>query len=541
MSLRGFRVRGLALALSAAAATTLGCSVHVTVLEASSNSPCDVAANAADTSQPTALVGDGTPESCTEDTLNTALEAGGILRFRCGPSPLTITLSAEKVIARDTVIDGGNTITLDGAGKNRLFVLGAPGGRPLSLSLQYLTLQRGHAAVTPASAGAPARAGGGAILQFGGSLVITDSVLRDNDASAVGPDESGGAVCSLGGRLVIARSVLDGNRAASGGAVAAIGTELTLLRSQLTNNQAVGQGSGAQGIGGALLIDQEGQSAGMCQVTLSGNQATTFGTAMHLQGIGGEAMTIEQAAILDNLSPEASSAGGGPAVFLGIVTAHLTSVTVAGNRGALNPGVWVNGGDQPAQAATIAFTNVTIAKNSVYQHADPTTDGVGAALWIEGVVHGELVNCTLAGNLGEFGSGIVHPGQLVVRNTIIANQGTNVGTAQNCSELGEPTRPASGGHVLQWPAESVVSYLCVAGATIADPMLGPLQDNGGFAPTMMPAASSPALGTGADCPGTDARDHARPARCTLGALEADGTAGGCPSCGLFDAAATDAR
>ncbi|HEX7506470.1 MAG TPA: choice-of-anchor Q domain-containing protein [Polyangia bacterium] len=535
------RFLAIAHALTHVAGLTTGCNVHVNVLEASSGSPCDVVASPADTSRPSALVGDGTPGSCTEDAFNAALEVGGIIRFRCGAYPFTLTISAEKVISRDTVIDGGNTVTLDGAGKSRLFVLGAPGGAPISLTLQYLTLMRGYATVTPATAGAPSRAGGSAILQFGGSLVITDSVLRDNDASAVGPDEAGGAVCSLGGRLLIARSVLDGNRAGSGGAVAAIGTELTLLRSQLTNNQAVGQGLGAQGIGGALVVDEKGQSVGMCQVTLSGNQASNFGTGMHLQGIMGEAMSIEQASILDNLAPDSSQSRGGPAVFLGIITARLSSVTVAGNQGKVNPGIWVNGGDQPSQAATIHFTNVTIAQNHVYRHADPTSDGVGAALWIEGVVRGEIVNCTLADNLGEFGSGIVHPEQLVVRNTIISNQGTNAWNAQNCSELGAPTLPARGDHVLQWPEESLDSYLCVAGATIADPVLGPLQDNGGFAPTMMPSATSPAVAAGTDCPGTDARRHVRPSRCTLGAVEADGTAGGCSSCGLFDAALPDAR
>jgi hypothetical protein len=517
------------------AAIALGCGIHVTVLEAAGHSPCEVAVGAVDTSRPTTIVGDGTPQSCTEDTLNAALEKGGIVRFHCGANPLTITVSAEKVILRDTVIDGGNTLTLDGAGASRLFVLGTPDGQAVSLTLQYLTLRRGYASVTPASAGGPARTGGGAILQFGGSLVITDSVLEDNDATGNQAEESGGAICSLAGRLVIARSRLDGNRASSGGAVAAIGTELILLRTQLTNNQASGQDPNAQGIGGALLVSQEGQSVGMCQVTMSGNQATSFGTAVHLQGIGGEAMTIEQAAILDNLAPESSSsAGGGPAVFLGIVSARLTSVTVAGNQGELNPGVWVNGGDQAAQAATIHFTNVTIAQNQVYRHSDPTTDGVGAALWIEGVVHGDLINCTLAGNLGEFGSGIVHPGQLSLRNTIIANQGTNVGTAQNCSELGPVTIAAGGDHVLQWPAESLDDYACATGVTIADPLLGPLQDNGGFAPTMMPAAGSPAVGTGANCPTVDQRGHARPTRCTLGAVEADGTAGICPSCGVLD-------
>jgi len=508
---------------STAVLLLFGCSVHVDVLEPASSSPCGVAVGPVDTSRPDGVVGDGTPASCTEDALNAALAGGGIIRFRCGASPLTIPVTAEKVILRDAVIDGGNTITLDGAGASRIFVVGAPGGRAVSLTLQYLTLRRGYAQVTPASAGGSIRMGGGAVLQFGGSLVITDSVLADNDATANGPDETGGAVCSQGGRLAIARTSLDGNRAGSGGAVAAIGTELVLVRTQLTNNQAIGQGSGWQGIGGALLADQDGQSVGMCQVTMSGNQANYFGTAMHLQDTGGAAMTIAEAAFLDNVAPPPTTdQASGPAVFLGIVTARLTNVTVARNQGQGNPGIWVNGSTQPTRAATIVFTNVTIADNLVYRHSDPSTDGVGAALWIEGVVHGGLDNCTLAGNLAEFGAGIVHPGQLTVRNSIIANQGTNVSTAQNCSDLGDTVPPASGDRDLQWPVESLPSYACVTGISLADPLLGALQDNGGYAPTMMPAAGSPAVGSGADCPATDQRGHQRPARCTLGAVEADG-------------------
>jgi hypothetical protein len=511
-----------------------GCGVHVNVLEPASASPCAVALSPVDTSHPDAVVGDGTPESCTEAALNAALETGGVIRFHCGASPLIIPVTAEKVILRDTVVDGGSTVTLDGGGASRIFVVGVPGDRVASLTLQYLTLRRGHAAMTPASAGSSSRTGGGAIVQFGGSLVITDSVLGDNDATASG-DAAGGAVCSVGGRLAIARSSFDGNRAGSAGAVAAMGSKLVLVRTRLTNNQAVGLGNDWQGIGGALLADQEGQSVAMCQVTMSGNQSTKFGSAVHLQGIGGETMTIEEAAFLDNVVPDvASSMSSGPAVFLGIVEARLTNVTVARNRGSLAPGVWVNGGSQPSQAATIHMTNVTIADNQVYRRADPTTDGVGAALWIDGAVNGTLDNCTLAGNVGEFGAGIIHPGQLTIRNSIIANQGTNTGSAQNCSDLVPALVPAQGDHVLQWPSESLANYACVAGVTVADPQLGPLQDNGGYAPTMMPAASSPAVSAGVDCSATDQRGHARPARCTLGAVEADGGASGCPTCSVVD-------
>lgn len=516
-------MRRALLAMTLGASYALACTVHVKVLQPGTQAPCAVAIAPVDSAHADAIVGDGTPESCTEAALDVAIEHGGAIRFDCGRSPLAIRVSTEKIIQRDTVVDGGGTITLDGGGASRLFVLGVPGPSTPTLTVQYLTLRGGYATVTPASAAAPSRAGGGAILQLGGSLIVTDSVLEDNLAIGNDGAATGGAICALGGRLVIARSRFDGNRAGSGGAVAVFAADLLITQSQLTNNQAVGQDASSQGLGGAVRADQEGQSVGLCQVTLSGNQANYFGTAMHLQGLGGETMTIAQTAVLDNLAPESTSSGsGGPAVFLGRVISHLDAVTVAGNQGSLNPGVWVNGGDLPEQAATVHFSNVTIANNRVYRHADPTTDGVGAALWVEGVVHGELVNCTLAGNLGEFGSGIVHPGQLQIRNTIIANQGTNIGTAQNCSELGDPLTPAAGTRVLQWPIETLGNYLCATDTTLADPLLGPLADNGGYAPTMMPSAGSPAVGAGVDCPSHDQRGHARATVCTLGAVEADG-------------------
>ncbi len=54
-----------------------------------------------------------------------------------------------------------------------------------------------------------------------------------------------------------------------------------------------------------------------------------------------------------------------------------------------------------------------------------------------------------------------------------------------------------------------------------DPLLGLLQYNGGFTPTLMPAASSLALDNGANCTTADQRGVTRPQgpACDLGAVE----------------------
>ena len=71
--------------------------------------------------------------------------------------------------------------------------------------------------------------------------------------------------------------------------------------------------------------------------------------------------------------------------------------------------------------------------------------------------------------------------------------------------------------------------------TAADPMLGPLADNGGPTQTHLPAAGSPVIDAAdtAACPATDQRGYARPsgvgAACDIGAVEVEGTSAALPA------------
>ncbi len=70
----------------------------------------------ADVSNPTSVIGTGTAASCTFSALNTAVGKGGVITFNCGSDPVTIAITATMNLptTKDTVIDGGNKITLDG-------------------------------------------------------------------------------------------------------------------------------------------------------------------------------------------------------------------------------------------------------------------------------------------------------------------------------------------------------------------------------------------------------------------------------------------
>src|SRR3954453_11353926 len=81
------------------------------------------AARAVDTSHPDRWVGTGTPGSCTSRAVVRAVAKGGIIRFRCGPHPVRITLRrTAKVVntSRRVVLDGRGRVTLSGGGKRRI-------------------------------------------------------------------------------------------------------------------------------------------------------------------------------------------------------------------------------------------------------------------------------------------------------------------------------------------------------------------------------------------------------------------------------------
>ena len=71
---------------------------------------------ATNTQAAVANVGTGTPQSCTEAALRSAILDASVVKFDCGSGPVTIALSSTIAVPtdRNIVIDGGGKITLDG-------------------------------------------------------------------------------------------------------------------------------------------------------------------------------------------------------------------------------------------------------------------------------------------------------------------------------------------------------------------------------------------------------------------------------------------
>jgi uncharacterized repeat protein (TIGR01451 family) len=217
------------------------------------------------------------------------------------------------------------------------------------------------------------------------------------------------------------------------------------------------------------------------------------------------------------------SDGGGIAAVSGPLT--LTGVTFIGNTAGRNGGaISASGGSMVLtdvalignsagdaggifmQSGTLSLTNVTISGNSA------AADGGG--LQVANVV-ATLTNVTITANSAASGGGIFRTvgGIVVLTNTIVAN---NAGG--NCEAA-----VVSGGNNVD--SGSTCGLTGAGDLADTDPLLGPLQNNGGQTATHALPAGSPAVdgGTNAGCPAVDQRGFARPF---------DGDGDGTPTCDI---------
>jgi hypothetical protein len=499
---------------------------------------CTAPITAADTSHPDHVVGTGTAASCTEGALSAAVAMGGIITFDCGGDA---TISVSHVIDvptdRDTTIDGGGHVTLDGGGASQIFSFSHPDYRRSThvFTLQHLVLQNGRAVGTHMYAPAPAPCSQGFYDGFGGAVYVRDGVLHvidctfvGNHAASLGPDVGGGAI-SLNGALgaVVVGSTFRGNRASNGGAIQVLNSDLDVFDSTFENNVAEGNGAngddasmcsvvaetmqhqtGSGGNGGAIVID--GGSDGMhtlCGCTFRGNAGgdAALGGAIFRTPDG-----ATQPTVIDRCLFDANTGTSGGAAYFHNSDLTITASTFAGNVASHGCGAIQSDGTH------FHFENDTFSDNAAMA-------GLGGAICGFGN-DGTIAFSTFADNHADggdpyFGAALAGNPTLTLTSCLFANN-----TAQNPGAPMQCMSNGTGEGDLQWPRGHVVGggddALCTPTTTIADPMLGALGDHGGPTPTRLPASGSPAIGHGVSCPSTDQRGMSRPASgCTSGAVE----------------------
>jgi Chlamydia polymorphic membrane protein (Chlamydia_PMP) repeat len=317
------------------------------------------------------------------------------------------------------------------------------------------------------------------------SLTITRSKVSDNSAGVGGGIyndgfDSGAAV------LTVANSTFTGNSAVFGGCIF---NESALGSASLTLNDSTSTNNSAQDAGGCIyndMLDGYGTQT-LNNSSLRGNSAGNSGGSIY----SSHALSFS----INNCAVSANSAqnwGGGiynDGSQKGAAWLSINSSTVNGNSAPTGGGIF-NDGEQGGDTH-LQISNSTISENTANYGGGIASNGHYGFY-----VSVQISNCTFGGNSAtEAGGGIYNVGQdgetvtVSLTNTILrtgALGGNIVNNSGTISSLGYNLSDDDCGGFLIGPGDRANT----------EPLLGPLQSNGGRTLTHALMFASPAIDAG---------------------------------------------
>jgi hypothetical protein len=473
------------------------------------------------------------------------------------------------------IIQGAGPSTIIDASQlqDRVFDIVNPG---TVVVFQNLVIQ-GGLALDDGSDGALAGttdARGGGILNNGGRVTLDDVVVQNNGAqggdaamlSTPGYNASGGGIYSTGGALTLAGATIANNQvvggrggnpnahnpagdggAGSGGGLYATGGSLDIADSMIASNHATGGRGGdaystspsyynvfgGNGQGGGLYV--YGSSLSIASSTLANNQAIG-GAAPYYRGVAGAGqggglenagtLTVSNSTLSGNTaSGTGSFAQGSGGGIYNFGTLTVSNSTLSGNTAS------ASGSDVSASGGGIYNFGTLTVSNSTLSGNTATGSGGGIYTRLLGTQPVTLTNVTLtanwAGSTGRGGGLVVSSGSPFLQNTLIAGNlngatGTTRDDVYGALNAGGDYNLIGDGTGMTGLSNGVNGNLVGSAAAPIDPLLGPLQDNGGPTQTMALLAGSPALDAGdpAQLGAADQRGVVRAGGVNIGAYQA---------------------
>jgi hypothetical protein len=392
-----------------------------------------------------------------------------------------------------------------------------------TLSLTNVTVSENSAAANGGSGGAGGIAFGGGIAALERSTMHTSNVtLSQNFATATGGNGASGGIAEGGGLAVREGSLQVSTLSAVENTATAVGG----------SGGGVTNGGIARG-GGMYAIELE--TPVLESSTFSGNLADASGGPGTAESAGGSASG-------GGLELEVEGPPGGK---VGALTFN-GNVALAG-AGA-SPGAhggFANGGGAHIESEkTLSVVNSTFVGNAARAPGAPGVEGraFGGGLAAEGVK--ELLSIafdtfdanSVEGPSPSTGGGDFESEGNIVAGDLIVNAGVGPAGRENCIGTIE-----SRGFNLD--SRDQCSFHGEGDHVNSDPLLGPLQNNGGPVTTEALKPGSPAIESGStiECSGPDARGVVRPVgpHCDIGAFEvALPTATSAAATGVFAMGAT---
>ena len=288
----------------------------------------------------------------------------------------------------------------------------------------------------------------GRVLAIGSGITVSISGVTIRNGGTGG---GGGGIFNAG-TLTATNSAVTGNAAGEdGGGIFNDAGTLTLINSIVSGNNA--------GVDGGGILNNPGGTLTLTNSTVSGNDAGDDGGGIRNFGT----TNVFSSTIANNragLNSSPNNIGGGGVFNGGTLT--LTNSTVSGNVARNNGGGIFN------ESTADSFSS-TIANNRA--DADSNGSGIGGGVF------------NLSGNTFNF------------QNTIIANNqvGSNPNNIRDCAG----TLTSKGYNLIRITPPGECNVAPVTGDVFSsDPLLGPLQNNGGSTQTHALLAGSPAIDGG---------------------------------------------
>jgi len=347
-----------------------------------------------------------------------------------------------------------------------------------------------------------------------GSLRQALADSADGDTINFASTLNGQTITLTSGQLMVNKSVtingLGANALAVDGNYASRVFYIGLGRDVTVSGLTVSHGSPTDLLGGGIYNDRATLTVSSC--TISGNSANGGGGG----GIYNEGPSGSATLMVTNCTITGNSAvtGYGAGITNNGGTLTIANTTLSGNSAGFDGGGIAN------YAGTLTIANSTVSGNSSLGDAGGIYNGTQTTVTI--------TNSTLSGNfcgtsLYYHGGGIFNEGGTLKIGGTILNAGPSGENIYNVNEYGPVT---SLGYNLS--SDNGDGHLTATGDRInTDPILGPLQNNGGPTLTHLPASNSPAIDAGDPTLGMDQRgpgfQRAANGRIDIGAIEVQGT------------------
>ncbi|MCA9234116.1 MAG: hypothetical protein KDA44_01500, partial [Planctomycetales bacterium] len=401
-----------------------------------------------------------------------------------GDLDITDELTIVGADAATTIIDASGDV---GLGDRVFDVLGS-----VNVMLQNLTITGGTAGATGGDDGR----GGGVRHDGAGMLTILSSSVTGNSATGAG----GGVArngAGTGAVQIFGSTIVNNTSQASGGGASFEGSQtqgLFVISSTFSGNKATGSG------GGIWIFDDQGAGADVFVSQFVGNTAGGNGGGIfNGTGAGGAdsgPLTIKASTIADNSS---GGFGGGLLHLSDQSPLTLRDSTVAHNM-AVKGGGGVSNATQLGVSSQII--NSTVSDNSTAAAGGGVSNSYGSL---------EILHSTITDNAAAdgSGSGVASFGgaagaSTVVSDSIVAhNKFDDVAVLMAVVETTSNTFTSlgfnlvgSGSAVPEIAANAIEAFNQTGDQTAVDPLLGPLQDNGGSTKTHALLAGSPAIDAG---------------------------------------------